>query len=126
MSLPQAYNQLSNFIINILEEDTYFISKITLDRELLTINYFDSTENKFNFNLNGTYNLNSNILDMNVKLKNNKEKFLEIIITDNINNPNIQILSNDNSINYTFFMNDIAMIFEDGIDNILKNIIINE
>ena len=126
MELPQAYNQLSNFIIKILEEDTSFISKITLDRELLTINYFDSTENQFNFNLNGTYNLNSNILDMNVKLKNNKEKFLEIIITDNINNPNIQILSNDNSINYTFFMNDIAMIFEDGIDNILKNIIINE
>ena len=126
MSLPQAYNQLSNFIINILEEDTYFISKITLDRELLTINYFDSTENKFNFNLNGTYNLNSNILDINVKLKNNKENFLEIIITDNINNPNIHILSNDNSINYTFFMNDIAKIFEDGIDNILKNIIINE
>ena len=126
ISLPQAYNQLSNFIINILEEDTYFISKITLDRELLTINYFDSTENKFNFNLNGTYNLNSNILDINVKLKNNKENFLEIIITDNINNPNIHILSNDNSINYTFFMNDIAKIFEDGIDNILKNIIINE
>tara|TARA_B100000902_G_scaffold80801_1_gene85410 strand:- start:150 stop:1001 length:852 start_codon:yes stop_codon:yes gene_type:complete len=126
ISLPQAYNQLSNFIINILEEDTYFISKITLDRELLTINYFDSTENQFNFNLNGTYNLNSNILDINVKLKNNKENFLEIIITDNINNPNIHILSNDNSINYTFFMNDIAKIFEDGIDNILKNIIINE
>ena len=126
MSLPQAYNQLSSFIINILEEDTYFISKITLDRELLTINYFNSTENKFNFNLNGTYNLNSNILDINVKLKNNKENFLEIIITDNINNPNIHILSNDNSINYTFFMNDIAKIFEDGIDNILKNIIINE
>ena len=92
----------------------------------MTINYFDSTENKFNFNLNGTYNLNSNILDINVKLKNNKENFLEIIITDNINNPNIHILSNDNSINYTFFMNDIAKIFEDGIDNILKNIIINE
>ena len=38
-----------------LEEDTSFVSKFTLVRELLTIDYFDSTKNELNFKLNGTY-----------------------------------------------------------------------
>ena len=101
---------MSNFILSILEEDTSFISKITLDKELLTINYFDSKKNELNFHLNGTYNLKSNFLDINVNLKNNKGNFLAIKITENINNPKIQILSNDNSINYNFFLNDIEKI----------------
>ncbi|MBT36203.1 MAG: hypothetical protein CMP15_08115 [Rickettsiales bacterium] len=126
INLPDAYKKLSSFIVSILEEDTSFISKMTLERELLTINYFDLTKNEFSFNLKGTYNLKSNILDIIVNLKNNKENFIEIKITDNINNPNIQILSYDNSINYTFFVNDIENIFVEGIDNILKNLMTNE
>ncbi len=126
INLPESYKKLSNFIINILEEDTSFVSKFTLDRELLTINYFDSTKNELNFKLNGTYNLKSNIVDIIVKLDSNKENFIEFKITDNIKNPYIQILSNDNSINYNFFFNDIEKILEGGIDNILKNLMTNE
>ena len=92
---------------------------------MLTINYFDLTKNELNFNLKGTYNLKSNNLDIIVKL-NNKENFIELKITENINNPYVQILSNDNSINYNFFINDIEKIFEVGIDNILKNLMANE
>ena len=92
---------------------------------MLTINYFDLTKNELNFNLKGTYNLKSNNLDIIVKL-NNKENFIELKITENINNPYVQILSNDNSINYNFFINDIEKIFEGGIDNILKNLMANE
>ena len=126
INLPESYKKLSNFIISILEEDTSFVSKVTLDRELLTINYFNSTKNELNFQLNGTYNLKSNILDIIVKLDSNKENFMEFRITDNVKNPYIQILSNDNSINYNFFFNDIEKIFEGGMDNILKNLMANE
>lgn len=126
INLSESYKRLSNFIISILEEDTSFVSKFTLDKELLTINYFDSTKNELNFKLNGTYNLKSNILDIIVKLDSNKENFMEFKITDNVKNPYIQILSNDNSINYNFFFNDIEMIFEGGVDNILKNLMANE
>ena len=126
IKLPESYKKLSNFIISILEEDTSFVSKVTLDRELLTINYFNSTKNELNFQLNGTYNLKSNIVDIIVKLDNNKENFMEFKITDNIKNPHIQILSNDNSINYNFLFNDIEKIFEGGVDNILKNLMTNE
>ena len=125
INLPETYKKLSNFIISILEEDTFFVSKITLDRELLTINYLDLTKNELNFNFKGTYNLKSNNLDIIVKL-NNKENFIELKITENINNPYVQILSNDNSINYNFFFNDIEKILEGGIDNILKNLMANE
>ena len=126
INLPESYKKLSNFILSILEEDTSFVSKFTLDRELLTIDYFDSTKNELNFKLNGTYNLKSNIVDVIVKLHSNKENFMEFRITDNVKNPYIQILSNDNSINYNFFFNDIEKIFEGGVDNILKNLMANE
>ena len=126
INLPESYKKLSNFILSILEEDTSFVSKFTLDRELLTIDYFDSTKNELNFKLNGTYNLKSNIVDIVVKLDSNKENFMEFRITDNVKNPYIQILSKDNSINYNFFFNDIEKIFEGGVDNILKNLIANE
>ena len=126
INLPESYKKLSNFIISILEEDMSFVSKFTLDRELLTISYFDSTKNELNFKLNGTYNLKSNIVDIIVKLDSNKENFMEFRITDNVKNPYIQILSNDNSINYNFFFNDIEKIFEGGVDNILKNLMANE
>ena len=126
INLPETYKKLSNFIISILEEDTFFVGKITLDREFLTINYFDLTKNELNFNLKGTYNLKSNNLYIIVQLDNNKENFMELKITDNINNPFVQILSNDNSINYNFFFNDIETIFEGGVDNILKNLMANE
>ena len=126
INFPESYKKISNFILSILEEDTSFVSKFTLDRELLTIDYFDSTKNELNFKLNGTYNLKSNIVDVIVKLDSNKENFMEFRITDNVKNPYIQILSNDNSINYNFFFNDIEKIFEGGVDNILKNLMANE
>ena len=126
INLPESYKKISNFILSILEEDTSFVSKFTLDRELLTIDYFDSTKNELNFKLNGTYNLKSNIVDVIVKLDSDKENFMEFRITDNVKNPYIQILSNDNSINYNFFFNDIEKIFEGGVDNILKNLMANE
>ena len=126
INLPESYKKISNFILSILEEDTSFVSKFTLDRELLTIDYFDSTKNELNFKLNGTYNLKSNIVDVVVKLDSYKENFMEFRITDNVKNPYIQILSNDNSINYNFFFNDIEKIFEGGVDNILKNLMANE
>lgn len=126
INLPESYKKISNFILSILEEDTSFVSKFTLDRELLIIDYFDSTKNELNFKLNGTYNLKSNIVDVIVKLDSNKENFMEFRITDNVKNPYIQILSNDNSINYNFFFNDIEKIFEGGVDNILKNLMANE
>ena len=51
---------------------------------------------------------------------------MEFKITDNVKNPYIQILSNDNSINYNFFFNDIEKIFEGEVDNILKNLMGND
>ncbi len=126
INLPESYKKLSNFILSILEEDTSFDSKFTLERELLTIDYFDTTKKELNFKLNGTYNLKSNIVDIIVKLNSNRENFMEFRITDNVKNPYIQILSNDNSLNYNFFLNDIEKIFEGGVDNILKNLIANE
>ena len=71
-------------------------------------------------------NLKSNIVDIIVKLDSNKENFMEFKITENVKNPYIQILSNDNSINYNFFFNDIEKIFEGEVDNILKNLMGND
>ena len=54
------------------------------------------------------------------------ENVVELKITENINNPNIEIVSNDNLINLNFTINEFDKILDDGIENILSDIITDE
>ena len=126
LNLPNTYKKLFDFSLNTLLEKTYFTSKIIFDEDYLIIDNFNSIKNDFNFDLNGTYNLNSNILDININLNHKNEQFLKLKITEDIKNPNIKIVSDDNSINYNFSISEVDKFLEGGIDNILKNLNSNE
>ena len=107
-------------------EKSFFSSKIIFDEALVIIDYFESNKNDFNFNLNGTFNLQTNILNLKADLNHMNENVVELKITENINNPNIEIVSNDNLINLNFTINEFDKILDDGIENILSDIITDE
>ena len=126
LNIPDTYKQLFDFTFNILREKSFFSSKIIFDEALVIIDYFESNKNDFNFNLNGTFNLQTNILNLKADLNHMNENVVELKITENINNPNIEIVSNDNLINLNFTINEFDKILDDGIENILSDIITDE
>ncbi len=123
LNLPDTYKKLFDLTFNILNEKSFFTSKIRFDEKLIIIDYFESNKNDFNLYLKGTYDLQTRVLNFNINLNHNNEKLVKLKITDNIDNPNISILSKDNSINLNFFMNDIDKILDGGIEKILSYLI---
>ena len=65
-------------------------------------------------------------LDLNILIKENEEELLKVEILGSLENPNITVSSPDKNINLNFFVNDFNQLLEDGLENIIQNLIANE
>ena len=125
-NIPEAYKKLLDLSFHYLNDKSFFTSKIIFDKGLILIDYFESKQKDFLITLNGEYNLEKELVDLKVNIKIKNENTFDIKIIGNLDNPNIEILSNDKTLDFNFNINDFNQILDGNIENILKNVITNE
>ena len=126
LNIPKAYKKLSDLSFHYLNDKSFFTSKIFFDNGLILIDYFESKQKDFLITLNGEYNLEKELVDLKVNIKIKDKKTFDIKIIGNLDNPNIEILSTDKTVDFNFNINDFNQILDGNIENILKNVITNE
>ena len=126
LNIPEAYKKLSDFSFHYLNDKSFFTSKIIFDKGLILIDYFESKLKDFLITLNGEYNLEKELVDLKGNIKIKDKNTFDIKIIGNLDNPNINILSTDKTVDFNFNINDFNQIFDGNIENILKNVITNE
>ena len=126
LNIPKAYKKLSDLSFHYLNDKSFFTSKIFFDNGLILIDYFESKQKDFLITLNGEYNLEKELFDLKVNIKIKDKKTFDIKIIGNLDNPNIEILSTDKTVDFNFNINDFNQILDGNIENILKNVITNE
>ncbi len=125
-NIPEAYKKLLDLSFHYLNDKSFFTSKIFFDNGLILIDYFESKQKDFLITLNGEYNLEKELFDLKVNIKIKDKKTFDIKIIGNLDNPNIEILSTDKTVDFNFNINDFNQILDGNIENILKNLITNE
>ena len=125
-NIPEAYKKLLDLSFHYLNDKSFFTSKIFFDNGLILIDYFESKQKDFLITLNGEYNLEKELFDLKVNIKIKDKKTFDIKIIGNLDNPNIEILSTDKTVDFNFNINDFNQILDGNIENILKNVITNE
>ena len=120
LNIPKAYKQFIDVSSNFLKDKSLYSSKIIIDQEHITIDYFESLKNEYALILTGELNLENQKANLKVIIKMENEKIFEIKIFGNINNPEIYILSTDKILDVKFNLNDFNQILDNNFDNILN------
>ena len=125
-NIPKAYKELLKLSFHYLNDKSFFTSKIIFDKGLILIDYFQSKKKDYDITLNGKYNLEKELVDLNINIKIKDKKTFDIKIIGNLQNPNIKILSTDKTLDFNFNINDFNQIMDSNFENILKHLITNE
>ena len=120
LNIPKAYKQFIDVSSNFLKDKSLYSSKIIIDQERITIDYFESLKNEYGLILTGELNLENQKANLKVIIKMENEKIFEIKIFGNTNNPEIYILSTDKILDVKFNLNDFNQILDNNFDNILN------
>ena len=120
LDIPKAYKQFIDVSSNFLKDKSLYSSKIIIDQERITIDYFESLKNEYGLTLTGELNLENQMTNFKVIIKMENEKIFEIKIFGNIKNPEIYILSTDKMLDVKFSLNDFNQILDNNFDNILN------
>ena len=120
LNIPKAYKQFIDVSSNFLKDKSLYSSKIIIDQEHITIDYFESLKNEYALILTGELNLENQKANLKVIIKMENEKIFEIKIFGNTNNPEIFILSTDKILDVKFNLNDFNQILDNNFDNILN------
>lgn len=120
LDIPKAYKQFIDVSSNFLKDKSLYSSKIIIDQEHITIDYFESLKNEYGLTLTGELNLENQKANLKVIIKMENEKIFEIKIFGNTNNPEIFILSTDKILDVKFNLNDFNQILDNNFDNILN------
>ena len=126
LNIPKTYKQLSNVLFNYLNDKSSFNSKIIYDDEYIYIDYFKAFNNEYNIEIAGKYNLKNNFANIQAIVEIEKEKIFEINFLGNLDNPEIQFLSSDKSIDMSFNINDINQILNGNFEDVFQNLLTNE
>ena len=120
LNIPEAYKQFIDVSSNFLNDKSFFSSKIIIDQERITIDYFESLKNEYGLTLTGELNLKNQMTNLEAIIKMENEKIFEIKIFGNVENPDIYILSADKILDVKFNINDFNQILDSNFDNILN------
>ena len=120
LNIPKAYKQFIDVSSNFLKDKSLYSSKIIIDQEHITIDYFESLKNEYALILTGELNLENQKANLKVIIKMENEKIFEIKIFGNTYNPKIYILSTDKILDVKFNLNDFNQILDNNFDNILN------
>ena len=120
LNIPKAYKQFIDVSSNFLKDKSLYSSKIIIDQEHITIDYFESLKNEYGLILTGELNLENQKTNLKAIIKMENEKIFEIKIFGNTNNPEIFILSTDKILDVKFNLNDFNQILDNNFDNILN------
>ena len=120
LNIPEAYKQFIDVSSNFLNDKSFFSSKIIIDQERITVDYFESLKNEYSITLTGEFNLENETANLEAIIKMENEKIFEIKIFGNVENPDIYILSADKILDVKFNINDFNQILDSNFDNILN------
>ena len=120
LNIPEAYKQFIDVSSNFLNDKSFFSSKIIIDQERITVDYFESLKNEYSITLTGEFNLENKMANLEAIIKMENEKIFEIKIFGNVEDPDIYILSADKILDVKFNINDFNQILDSNFDNILN------
>ena len=120
LNIPKAYKQFIDVSSNFLKDKSLYSSKIIIDQEHITVDYFESLKNEYSINLAGELGLENEMINLEAIIKMGNEKIFEIKISGNVDNPKIYILSTDKILDVKFNLNDFNKILDSNFNNILN------
>ena len=120
LNIPEAYKQFIDVSSNFLNDKSFFSSKIIIDQERITVDYFESLKNEYSISLTGELGLENEMTNLEAIIKMENEKIFEIEIFGNVENPDIYILSADKILDLNFNIKDFYQILDSNFDNILN------
>ncbi|MDC0216961.1 hypothetical protein OAJ70_02445 [Pelagibacteraceae bacterium] len=120
LNIPKAYKQFIDVSSNFLKDKSLYSSKIIIDQEHITVDYFESLKNEYSISLTGELGLENEMTNLEAIIKMENEKIFEIKILGNVDNPEVYILSTDKILDVKFNLNDLNQILDSNFDNILN------
>ena len=120
LNIPKAYKQFIDVSSNFLKDKSLYSSKIIVDQESITVDYFESLKNEYSISLTGELGLENEMTNLEAIIKMGNEKIFEIKILGKVDNPEIYILSTDKILDVKFNLNDFNQILDSNFNNILN------